>query len=643
MSGECEVVPEQDDGVLAGDVRDIDADRTALPNGRLVAIAAAFAAVGIPLESTLPEAGLDPSWQVGLALLGRDGLHIGRDFVFTYGPLGTLAVPKTLWVPSVVLGVAYALLAGMLLYLGLLRWLVRLTSFRGAVASTAAVMLFTAYLGEVPEMLTVGAALLVLERVRPDTSPPPSPPLALLAGLGALVGIQMLVKFNMGAVLWAVALAAALAAPRRLLATAVTMSAFVVVLLASWTVFGQRWSDLGVWLWGSLQVAAGYNSAMAAGNPLRAWLLSMLVVGAVLLSCASWANAGRRALPFILVVLILSWTLMKAAIIRFDPGHAALACVLAIVLAVVSRWRRPAAALVPAVVIALAALGVVVRNDAVAGALTAPLHSRWDAAQELVRASRDVVDASSRGTRLAEARVAVLAEYGIPDEIVSTLVATSSHVAPVDISAAWAIEHTWRPSRVLQAYTGYTPTLDTWNAESVSGDDRPQSVLVAPDQAIDDRVPFWESPSYQVALTCNYTAPLQSGRWVALRRDDAAGCGKPVLIGEVEVSPGALIDVPEPRDDSSLVVARFEVARKPVPATVGLLLRPLHYPTVEIDGFRFRFVPGTAGQDHLVSSIGVRGGLPVLWGTFSLRRIAFSGVDVTRVRFFEVPEAPRVR
>jgi len=53
-----------------------------------------------PVFSTPPTIGLDPSWNLSLQLAAINGKVFGREFVFTYGPLGYLltqaAVSKTL-------------------------------------------------------------------------------------------------------------------------------------------------------------------------------------------------------------------------------------------------------------------------------------------------------------------------------------------------------------------------------------------------------------------------------------------------------------------------------------------------------------------------------------------------------------------
>src|SRR5208283_1450346 len=49
------------------------------------------ACVSLPAVFTVaPGVGLDPSWQLSLALASSGGKVFGREFVFTYGPLGWL-------------------------------------------------------------------------------------------------------------------------------------------------------------------------------------------------------------------------------------------------------------------------------------------------------------------------------------------------------------------------------------------------------------------------------------------------------------------------------------------------------------------------------------------------------------------------
>jgi hypothetical protein len=54
------------------------------------------------------EAGLDPSWVIGLHLGVANGFLFGKDILFTYGPLGYLCYPvfvaRDLWMSAVIFG-----------------------------------------------------------------------------------------------------------------------------------------------------------------------------------------------------------------------------------------------------------------------------------------------------------------------------------------------------------------------------------------------------------------------------------------------------------------------------------------------------------------------------------------------------------
>ena len=61
--------------------------------GILLAAAAVFT---LPAMVSVPETGIDPSWELGLHLARDQGLIVGKDIVFNYGPWGFLNVPLTL-------------------------------------------------------------------------------------------------------------------------------------------------------------------------------------------------------------------------------------------------------------------------------------------------------------------------------------------------------------------------------------------------------------------------------------------------------------------------------------------------------------------------------------------------------------------
>src|SRR5919112_2457991 len=62
-----------------------------------------------PVASIDAEAGLDPSWQIGLHQAVHQGLDFGPEMLFTYGPLGFLTQPILVWPWTTRLAFAYTL------------------------------------------------------------------------------------------------------------------------------------------------------------------------------------------------------------------------------------------------------------------------------------------------------------------------------------------------------------------------------------------------------------------------------------------------------------------------------------------------------------------------------------------------------
>src|SRR4051812_26723813 len=71
-----------------------------------------------------PAAGLDPSWNAGLALAAADGLHFGKQIVFSYGPLGFLNSRFVFFDGQAILSVIYAALLYLVFCAGLV-WALR--------------------------------------------------------------------------------------------------------------------------------------------------------------------------------------------------------------------------------------------------------------------------------------------------------------------------------------------------------------------------------------------------------------------------------------------------------------------------------------------------------------------------------------
>ncbi len=93
-------------------------------SGRLaptLIVALVLTIISWPVTDLTPYAGLDPSWEGGLAMAFVQHLHWGPNIDFTYGPLGFLTVPMLYFQSTAALSLIYLVASRVLLFALLLR------------------------------------------------------------------------------------------------------------------------------------------------------------------------------------------------------------------------------------------------------------------------------------------------------------------------------------------------------------------------------------------------------------------------------------------------------------------------------------------------------------------------------------------
>jgi hypothetical protein len=598
-------------------------------------VAAILAIVCLPLRSTVPQAGLDPSWQLGLSLVHVNGVSAGPGFVFTYGPLGFLTQPNIVWLPGALLGLGYAFAAVFALYFMVCRslgeWLPPIT----AVALTVVFALVTAGFGNAganttAELATAALILWALTLVRPSvltTALPGWVPLVL----GVAVALQLLVKFSAGSVSLAVALIVACARPPRLKNILLSGAAFLAAVLTLWLGAQQSLGDLAEWLEKSVQIAVGYTPAMAyrAGfSGTRYWVL--WIIPAAFLVFALWRlirECHLRALPLVALVALAVWFFTKAGFVRLDSAHANIAYLGFGALIIAIPWERR---WLQVGLVGLAiALGAVVVSSGFSMVPLRSLATRPEhGVSEATTIVRSTLQPSYRSSKLDAARRSIQKAARVPNSVVSALDGAEVHADPTEIAALWAYGLSWRPVPVFQNYAAYTVSLDDANADSLLSPAGPTAVLREPGANYLGRVPAWESPSYMVALTCSYRLIDAARGWQALTRTTDA-CGRSDEISRAVAPSGATIRVPAPKNAGDLIVATFDYPTAPLERLATTILKPLHDPIVMTNGHQHAFVVGTAGDSHLLH-------VPERVGA---RRVTNAGLDIRRLSF---PNAPSV-
>jgi hypothetical protein len=579
-------------------------------------------------------AGIDPSWEVGLAMGFMRHLQWGPSMVFSFGPYGFVdgiypfyhltAFLSVLYAVAVIWGLAALIVSALRPSWGLLL---------AGVAAWAAVAIAASKTGtsDIAAATALGLALAALAAGQPGPGPDwararnQRVALVLVGLLGVFAGFQLMVKTNDGLVavgLLAVVVALGGAGWRR--AAPVACVALVVTFFAGWLAAGQSISNISSYFRGSLAVATGYSSAMqfSHGRAAEDWyavVVCALLVGLFVLSVRG--KPGRYQVAVLLALAGWLWAILKEGFVRHDEHDLTFfgLALAAILLARVRHrlvWFQAGAFGVTAVVFCAAFASVPVQ-----------LHSPGATTAAFFDDVGEVVGLGGFG----HARQTTLDRFlasgdALPPAVVSMLAGHTVAVEPVENSIAYDYpQFDWDPEPVLQAYSAYTSYLDRLDAAFLASSRAPERILYAPWEVVDRRYEFFDPPATLESMYCHYLELVAPGPAQVLERV-ANRCGAPVEVERVSAAFGS--PLPVPSEPGKMVIATFAFSA-PLGAQVASVL--LKSPTTTLTVWTgrprpvsYRFIPGTAADDHVVSVPATLGYAPPFTPP-DIRKLALSG------------------
>jgi hypothetical protein len=495
-----------------------------------------------------PSVGLDASWFAGITMATHEGLRYGEELIFSYGPLGFLALPLAWY--SGLAALSFVYLAA--LYLGFsiaLVWALRRRL--PALASLAIAFLLLAILPLIEQalLLAVLASLALLERERS--------PLAtnlFVVGAASFAAIEALAKLSTGPIIVVVLALALLGARVRWWQALLFAALFLAELAAFWLATGQGLGNVGPFLEGTVQIVTGYSTAMMRQVDVPAWQVTVATILAALTSIGTVLAAARaryrdrRARGFaVALVALAAFTLYKEGVVRPDAGHLSLYFSSACILWIALPWTRARWLLIGAAAIALA--GIPMRPSGLA--------TNFDVIDNVKQAgegARTLLSGSRRQQAIDRGRAGEKAIYRLDPKTRALLAGHSVAVEPWETAVAWAYELDWRPLPVFQNYSAYTSELDRRNAEAVAGPDGPERILREnaplvypefPTPDLDGRFTGWDPPEQQRAVLCNFAPLRTTARWEVLGRIPNR-CGPPRPLRSVDAHYGETVPVPPP-------------------------------------------------------------------------------------------------
>lgn len=435
--------------------------------------------------------GLDASWKYGLSYLAGSQYVFGRDVTFTYGPLGFLLNP---------LEVGSCLVAGVLFWVGLQLCLfacvaARLRKAPHRLALFCACYVLVIGLGLWPEY-RVMAVIAVLVLLSLEESPA-SVGFGVAAALSSLAASQM--KWSMGisalslvAGSWLLLFLKRSRDSRRTALAGILAFAAGLVLV----IFLLYRSPYNFWLWArtSMELAAGYSSAMSLTGPVGVLLLASLAAQILIQLFFSLTWQTRSLLLLFTAPAVFAF---KHGFVR-QGGHSmaffsAIALIPAVLFANSVLPARDAKRVLTAFVAVFAVALVYGANYLSYPALSwTDFRALLSLRTGLSHLSGAVHLAATRASLRAAAtpllRTSVLAE-GWETRLIGARVS----IVPWELSIAAANRVNLQPLPTLQLYSAYTPALDAATAAALAQGGA--EYLIAKNEGADYRNMLLDTPA----------------------------------------------------------------------------------------------------------------------------------------------------
>lgn len=600
------------------------------PSPALQAIIACLLAIGAWPYTPSAQIGVDPSWQAVLQIAGAHGFHFGRDLVFTYGPLGFLAVPT----PTYGLGSAVAFVASTAVY-ACLAWAALRSAMRVAPAWLAVIAAFIVvrFAVALPPFETLQALVFVacVELLaRPAGRRWP----AVVAVAGAAAGASLLGKVNVGIFVALMLLIAAVAYGRsRWAAAALFAAAVVVALVGGWLITGGSLGDLPLYASWSADLIRGYAEGMIVDTLASVrWAYVAFAGCAAILAWLAWRTSTgwprSRRIALLAVLAVLVFAEWKTAFSRNFVAYA-LTTFFVAVLPFASRFAtgsepEPAKASAgrpdvgrpdvgrrlgfEAASLAFAAVGMA----ALAGAHLGPLQlvDPYHPARQWLASAIAFVVPGRLDRAVADTRSEIRSLLDIPPSFLGQIGDRTVEIEPWDTIAAAAYpDLRWQPMLLFQTYTVLTTQADEANAAAIRSPGGPQRILRqriddtdGQPRAVDHRFAWWESPAAMIESVCRYDELAANDRWQVLGRTGRT-CGPAESLGSVAAPAGARVAVPvDNRPDRLTLVKIHGLEPSPFERVISALHRAGEwYVDLGPDRGVLRLVPGTAPDGLLLS------------------------------------------
>jgi len=538
----------------------------------------------------------------------------GRDFIYTFGPLGMVysgfyhpATDPLMLTASTL--VAIGLCAGFVT----LVWPQRIYLLLLLPIVVAESVTPDAVLLALPLLLLLVVFRLSAPRENRLHVPLRRSSCLCVAVLVCAVGILPSIKgtfLSLAAVEGGLAVLMAFVARRRAFAFGIMLFA-IASLCISWVAAGQPLAALPRFFWAQEQIIIGYSQAQSmhgSFDQLLYWGIPAAVITVILYSYIVRHNGFSGFIVF-LGFLFFSFVAFKEGFVRQDSNHVIISGETFLFMALFLSALLES---LPAIAVAVVAfVGWAAVEGSMFSTVLARIETKARGAAQGIITRVEFPDALP--VAFARTSAANRAAYPLPS------VKGTVDLYPVNLAALFAAGMKWDGRPVIQSFAAYTPTLEAVNAQHLISNDAPANVFFAIDPidghlpALDDALswPLLLSRYSIVGIHGNYLQMVHSAHPGPVRYD-----GRVVRI---DVRLNKWIDVPS---DGGFLWARIDMR----PTVLGnLVLAAFKLPHVSIE---LRFKDGRTGRYRYIPELGRAGFLlsPAVGSTVGFGLVA-SGQD----------------
>ena len=557
-------------------------------------------AVIVPFSPIMPAGGLDPSWKFGMNQAMDQGLSIGRDIVFTFGPYSSIYTK--LYHPS-----TDFLMVGGGLYLALSYWvclafLMSNVEWRWSLIFCALLSGLMVLLDPLFFSFPLLAGLATFKMCFLKDGGVVESKLAPLyvVLLFAPFGLLPLVKGSIIVLCCAISvLCAALFVvnKQRVLATICLVSPLVTMFFF-WIVSGQPVGALPNYFIGMVPIISGYTEAMAVNGKISEVISYLIASMFLLLTICSQSklSVSSKVFLFSLYFLFL-FVSFKAGFVRHD-GHAVIAGTSILMAALLLPFIFNSKSIFPVIVLAVLSWSHIDSNyrktstESIGMNIKSTYSSMWHGIENRIN------NKNWPSLEFDTAVNSLRKQASFPN------LQGTTDIYSYNQSHLIASGNSWSPRPVFQSYSAYTPALVEMNRNHLLGSQAPDNIIFSV-EPIDGRIPSIEDGvSWPILMTDYQPFRMESNFLFLRKKEKVEGAQEPLILTSGTYTFGKVVDLPH---SNQPVFVRIEIESTVFGRIASVFFKPsqLRIALELKNGAKkqYRIIAGMAKSGFLVSPL----------------------------------------